>query len=242
MTSTTFFRISILTALLWHAQHAKAQTTVVSDPVLKQMVRLTATLPANIQEAHQQYSLISKTHDSLELMFKEAYPFLAEKAKKRSARLNAMVNYNVEDATLLLLPPNQKMTSFFIAQWDRMDALERAFNQAAPSFFGSKELYKEKGYLAVWDSVYKRRRPALIKYRDGIIKLVQADIAYLKGNAEMFASKDEAERMQWVEAELGVLQKLVLLKSKYKKLVITDGTEKVEFCTANPAACVVGKQ
>ena len=128
------------------------------------------------------------------------------------------------------------MSDFFGKQWEKKDALERTFNQAAPSFFGSKELYQSQGYVTAWDSVYKRNRPALIKYRDGILKLVQTDIAYLEANKKMFASKDEDERMQWVETELSVLQKLVLLSSKYQKMVITNGVEKVQFIIDHPGA------
>jgi hypothetical protein len=236
---TTFL---CLLLLFFSAQCVNAHTTLVSEPVLQQAVRLTDNLPANISETYQQYNEVKAIHDSLEQLLKEAHPTLAGKIKKRSARLNAMVNDNADGATLLLMPPNQKMTSFFMAQWDKMDALEKAFNQAAPSFFGSKEMYGKKGYLAVWDSVYRQRRPALVKYRDGILTLVRTDIAYLKANAKMFTSNAENERMQWVEAELGVLQKLVLLESKYKKLVITDGVEKVEFCNLNPGACTAAKQ
>jgi hypothetical protein len=45
-----------------------------------------------------------------------------------------------------------------------------------------------------------------------------------------------------VEAELSVLQKLVLLKGKLKKLVLDDGAEKVQFCIDSPGACLPGKQ
>jgi hypothetical protein len=118
-----------------------------------------------------------------------------------------------------------------------MDALERAFNKVAPSFIGDKDMYKTKGYLPVWDSVYQVHRPALIKYQEGIFKLVRTEIAYLKSVSKMFTSSNEDERMQWVEAELGVLQKLVLLAGKYKKLVISNGIDKAEFCKLNPSAC-----
>lgn len=227
--------ISLLTCL--SVQNSHAQSCPVSEPILQQAIRLTAKLPADIQKAYKQYNVTKPQLDSLEQMFQAAHPALANRMKKRSARLNAMINYNADDAVFSLMPPNQKMTSFFLSQWDKMDALERSFNKAVPSFFGDKVLYKKKGYMVVWDSVYKKRRPALEAYRDGVIKLVQGDIAYLKANAAMFASKDEAERMQWVEAELGVLQKLVLLGAKFKKVVITDGVDKEQHCTAYPAAC-----
>lgn len=239
---TKYLRIVvILIPLVLLLQNGHAQTAPVSEPILQQAIRLTAQLPANIQEAYRQKNVIGQLHDSLEQMLQAAYPALADRMKKRSARLNAMINYNAEDAVLSLMPPNQKLTAFFTSQWDKMDALERTFNKAAPSFYGDKELYKKKGYLVVWDSVYRQRRPALMAYRDGIVKLVQADIAYLKANAKMFVSKDEAERMQWVEAELGVLQKLVLLGAKFKKVVMNDGVEKEEYCINYPSACTKEK-
>jgi hypothetical protein len=89
----------------------------------------------------------------------------------------------------------------------------------------------------VWDSVYRRRQPALVKYRDGVFKLVQAEIAYLKANEKMFASNEEDERMQYVETELSVLQKLVLLGAKFKKVMMDDGMDKIEFCKTYPASC-----
>lgn len=219
------------------AQTVPAQHHLVSEDILLQVTKLSATLPSTINEAYQQATVIKTSFDSLEGLITQAYPVLADKMKKRSARLNSMAGYNVTDATLSLMPPNQKMTNFFLAEWDKLDNLERAFNNQAPSFFGSKELYKAKGYLAVWDSVYKKRLPALVKYRDAVFKLVQAEIAYLKANGKMFSRSNEDERMQWVEAELGVLQKLVLLGSKYKKLVITDGVEKVQYCKTYPESC-----
>lgn len=220
---------------------SKAQPATVSEGVLKKTIDLTTQLPANIQDAHRQYQQQKQACDSLELLLTQAYPMLVDRMNKRSARLNAMINHNAENAVFSLAPPNQKMTTFFMNQWEKMDALERVFNKAAPSFFGDKELYKKRGYLVVWDSVYRQRRPALAAYRDAVINLVKADIAFLNRNAAMFASKNEAERMQWVEAELGVLQKLVLLKEKYKKLVMTDGAEKVAFCVERPEACAKEK-
>lgn len=223
--------------LLFLVREATAQTSLVSEPVLERVARLTAELPANIQEAHRQQGRIKPLFDTLEKTIAAAYPALANKVQKRSARLNATNNHNEEGAKLLLVPPNQKMSAYFISQWDKLDALERTYNSAAPSFVGSKELYKTQGYLSVWDSVYQRRRPAVVKYRDGVLKLVQAEIAYLKANAKMFASRNEDERMQWVETELSVLQKLVLLGSKYKKLVLDNGIDKVDFCIQHPSAC-----
>jgi hypothetical protein len=230
------FKLSfILLTLL--VQNVQAQTALASEPVFKLISRLTDQLPANIHEAHQQRDRIKPLFDSLEQAIMAAYPSLANKVKMRSARLNAMINHTEEGARLLFILPNEKMSAYFINEWDKMDALERTFNKAAPSFIGNKELYKKQGYLPVWDSVYQLYRPALIKYRDGVFKLVQAEIAYLKAASKMFSSSNEDERMQWVEAELGVLQKLVLLGSKYKKLAIDNGIDKVEFCIQNPGAC-----
>ena len=226
------FSLSILMAAATTAQNKLA-----SEDVLKQVTLLTAQLPADVHQAYAVYGVKKQQFDSLENLLKQTYAALADKMKKRSAKLNSMAGYNEESATLLLLPPNQKMTGYFIAEWDKMDNLERTFNQQAPSFFGSKEMYKAKGYLTVWDSVYKQRLPALVKYRDAIFKLVQAEIAYLKANEKMFASSKEDERMQYVESELSVLQKLVLLGAKYKKVVIDDGMEKVSYCKTNPSAC-----
>jgi hypothetical protein len=226
-----------LLASMIYSLKANAQNRLVSEDVLKQVSRLTAQLPTDIHKAYEQYGIKKAQFDSLEQLLKEVYPTLADKMKKRSTKLNSMAGYNAEGATLLLLPPNQKMTSFFLSEWDKMDNLERVFNQQAPSFFGSKELYKAKGYLTVWDSVYRQRLPALVKYRDGVFKLVQAEIAYMKANEKMFASSKEDEKMQYVEAELSILQKLVLLGAKYKKMVIDDGMEKIEFCKSYPSSC-----
>ena len=224
-------------AFLVCSANAKAQSRLASEDVLKQVTVLTAQLPADIYRAHEQYSVIKAQYDSLEKLLKAAYPALAGKMKMRSARLNSMAGLNAEGATLLLVSPNQKMTSFFQAEWEKMDNLERSFNQQTPSFFGSKELYKAKGYLLVWDSVYKHRLPVLVKYRDGIFKLVQTEVAYLKANEKMFTGSKEDERMQYVETELSILQKLVLLAAKYKKVVMDDGAEKVVFCKTYPSGC-----
>ena len=217
--------------------HADGQKGLVSEEVLKQVTRLSAQLPVSINEAYEQYAVKKPQYDSLEQLLKDAYPVLADKMKKRSARLNSMAGYEAADAKLSLMPPNQKMTNFFLAEWDRMDALERAFNKHVKSIEGLNELYKTKGYLPVWDSAYNERRPALVRYRDGILKLVQAEIAYLKAAEKMFSSSNEDERMQYVEAELSILQKLVLLGSKYKKVVTQDGVEKVQYCKSHPEAC-----
>jgi hypothetical protein len=91
--------------------------------------------------------------------------------------------------------------------------------------------------MNLWDSVYKSRLPHLITYRNAVLKLVESDLAYLKEAVKMFASKNEDERMQWVEAELGIVQKLVYLKDNFKKVVLLDGEEKVAFCVAHPSAC-----
>jgi hypothetical protein len=240
--SLIFFRQALfLLALMQQVFIARAQTPV-SESLLQQAVRLTAQLPANPADAYQKREAIKPLFDSLEAALQQAYPLLAERLNRRSARLNGMVNINEPNAKFSLAPPNEAMTNFFNRQWDRMDALERSFNKAAPSFFGNKQLYEQKGYLNLWDSVYRSRLPHLTVYRNGVLKLVQADIAYLKANARMFASKNEDERVQWVEAEMGIVQKLVYLKEKFKKVVLQDGTEKVADCVQYPSLCAQKKQ
>ena len=228
--------------LLIALQPAKAQTELESEALLPMVVRLTAALPLDIKEAHRRKETLTATVDSIDKVLTAAYPALAHKVQRSSARLNAMANINEPNAKLSLIPPNHKMADYFQSEWDKMDALERAYNKRVKTIEGLKALYKVKGYLPVWDSAYNSRRPALVAYRDGALKLVAAEISYLKANESMFRSKNVDERMQWVEAELSVLQKLVLLKGKLKKLVLDDGAEKVQFCIDSPGACLPAKQ
>ena len=93
-------------------RNSHAQTAPVSEAILQQAIRPTASIPANIHKAYEQYNSMKPQLDSLDRMFQVAYPALAERMEKRSARLNAMINYNAEDAVLTLAQPNQKMTSF----------------------------------------------------------------------------------------------------------------------------------
>lgn len=232
----TSFKHAAVALLLLACTQIRAQDKLISEPVLQLTSRLMAQLPANLQEAYDQYGKKKLQYDSLEQLFTKAYPALADKMKKRSAKLNSMAGYNADDATLSMVPANFKMADFFRAEWEKMDELERTFNQQVKTFYG-KDLYKTQGYLNVWDSVYKVRKPVFIKYRDGIFKLVQAELAYLRSAAKMFSSGDEAERMQYVEAELSILQKLVLLRDKYKRVVTEDGVEKMEFCKTAPDSC-----
>jgi hypothetical protein len=236
MSSNFVNRFWLSAVLFLIAANANAQSPLVSESILKKAKSLSAQLPASINEAYEQSGSKKLQYDSLEQLIKEAYPLLAGKMKKRSAKLNAMAGYDVADATLSLVPANQKMSDFFRAEWEKMDALEAAFSRQVKSFYG-KDLYQKNGYLAVWDSVYKQRIPALVKYRDGIIKLVEAEIAYLKANEKMFVSSNEPDRMQYVEAELSLLQKLVLLRDKYKRVVMDDGVEKVVYCKTYPQNC-----
>lgn len=234
--TTNQMKLILLFVLAFALQNIRAQDKLVSEPVLQLTSRLMVQLPASIHEAYAQHDKKKMQYDSLEQLFKDAYPALADKMKKRSARLNSMAGYNADDATLSLVPANQKMADFFRAEWEKMDALEKSFNQQVKSFYG-KDLYKAHGYLNVWDSVYKARKPSFLKYRDGILKLVQTEIAYLRSAAKMFSSADEAERMQYVEAELSILQKLALLRDKYKRVITEDGVDKVTFCKTNPDTC-----
>lgn len=240
--SPNFFRQAIfLLALMQQAYFARTQTPV-SEPLLQVAARLTADLPENPADAYQKREVVKLLLDSLEAGLEQAYPLLAERLNRRSARLNGMLNINEPDAKFSLAPPNKDMTNYFIRQWDKMDVLERSFNRAAPSFYGNKELYAQKGYMNLWDSVYRSRLPHLITYRNGVLNLVQSDIAYIKANAKMFASKNEDERIQWVEAEMSILQKLVYLKEKIKKVVLWDGVEKCAYCVQHPSQCGQKKQ
>jgi hypothetical protein len=69
------------------------------------------------------------------------------------------------------------------------------------------------------------------------MKLVQIEIAYLRPAAKMFSASDEAERMQYVGAELSVLQKLVLLRDKFKRVIAEDRVEKLVLCKTHPDTC-----
>lgn len=200
------------------------------------MNRLFAQPPASINDAHKIYNEKKAQYDTVEKIFTAAYRSLSDKMNKRSARLNSMAGFSAEGETISFAPPNSRMSDFFRSEWDKMDALERTFNSQVKSFYG-KDLYQAKGYLPVWDSVYRSRRPALIRYRDGIVKLVQAEVAYLKENEKMFTQGTPEEKMQYVEAELSILQKLVLLRDKYTRVVTQDGAEKVQFCIDRPEAC-----
>lgn len=215
---------------------AQAQTNIASEQVLSEVNKLYSQLPANITEAHKAYNERKVQYDSIGNIFTAAYRALADKINKRSAKINSMAGYNVEDATLTIVPANSHMSDFFRSEWDKMDALERTYNQQVKSFYG-KESYKTKGYLLVWDSVYQTRRTPLTRYRDGVLKLVQAEIAYLKANEKIFTRGSQEEKMQYVETELSILQKLVLLRDKYYKAVTRDGAEKVQFCIDRPEAC-----
>ncbi len=213
-----------------------AQAPFVCEPLLRQTKELMANLPASSNEAYQQRDSIVTQFTRLDQSILSAYPALSAKVNGRSARLYTKRD-TVQNPVLLLLPPSQKMVDFFQLEWGRMEALEKAYTKAAPSFHGSKELYASKGYLPPWDSVYRKRLPYFMPYRDGVLKLVQTELAYLKANERMFFSKNEDERMQWVEAELAVLQKLAMLRTNYHKTFVRDGIEKVIFCKERLANC-----
>jgi len=208
--------------------------SLISEPVFHQIARLTSPLPKNVSEAYRTFEQNKVVYDSLEEMIQKAYPLLADRMARRSMRLNMMAGYTEQDAVLSLMPPNQKMRDFFLREWEKMDALEKRFNQKIITDFSVK-LSKE--YLKIWDSVYRNRLPTLTQYRDGIFTLVKAEIGYLKANAKMLHSQDENERMQYHEAELSILQKLVLLGAKYHKIVFTDAVEKMELCKQYPETC-----
>ena len=207
------------------------------EGVLQKVTALSTKLPASITEAYEQYNRGSKKDfDSLQQLIDGAYPALAEKAKRRSLMLNALVGINEPDAVRFLVPASQGMADYFMRQWDRFDALERSFNSEVKSFFG-KEEYKKQGYIGAWDSVYRVRKPSLLRYRDGVLKLVNEELVFLKKNRSMLQSTNEAERIQFIEAEVKVLQQLNYLKEKLRKVVVVDGVEKVEFCYAHPDTC-----
>lgn len=221
-------KIKILLFSLVLCKASTAQNKLVTEPIFQKIKPLVANIPTDIHTAYKERDKIIPQLDSLEKMIEAAYPALSAKVHGRSAKLYTKDD-TAKDPKFLLMPPNQKMTSFFSSEWAKMDALEIAFKKAAPSFFGSKELYAQQGYLKPWDSVYNKHRPQLIIYRDGVLKLVQAELAYLKANEQMFYSKDEDERLQYVETELAVLQKLAMLRTKYHKTVVQDAIEKVEY-------------
>lgn len=236
MYTRIILQASVLLCLLTPCKVSNAQDKLISEPIYQKMKIFTAQIPADINAAYKEREKLVPQLDSLQKMIEDAHPALSAKVHGRSARLYTKDD-TAKDPKLLLLPPNQKMTSFFSSDWSKMDALESSFNKAAPSFFGSKELYAAQGYLKPWDSVYSKYRPQLIIYRDGVLKLVQAELAYLKANEQMFFSKDEDERLQYVETELAVLQKLAMLRAKYHKTVVQYAIEKVEFCVAHPSSC-----
>ena len=215
---------------------ATAQNKLISEPIYQKMKTLTAQVPADINAAYREREKLLPQLDSLEKMIEAAYPALSAKVHGRSAKLYTKDD-TAKDPKFLLLPPNEKMANYFRGQWSKMDALESSFNKAAPSFFPTKELYAEQGYLKPWDSVYNKYRPQLIIYRDAVFKMVQEELAYLKANEKMFFSKEEDERLQYVETELAVLQKLAMLRTKYNKTVVQYAIEKVEFCVAHPSSC-----
>jgi hypothetical protein len=211
---------------------------VVSEQVYEQAVKLTTDLPANITQAYQQYPVRKLQYDSLELLIAQAWPALANKMNQRSLILNSLAGIHNDQATRYIIPADQAFADYFIRQQEKMDGLERAFNQQVKSFYG-KELYQKKGYMAVWDSVYHSRLQVMSRYREGLLKIVREDIAYLKEKKKMFTSPDESERMQYVEAEAKVLQKLVYLRDKWRRVVVEDGVEKVQFCKEHPESCVI---
>lgn len=215
---------------------AQAQSNLASQQVLAEMNKVFVQPPVSIIDAHNGYAQRKQQYDTVEKIFTRAYRLLADKVNKRSAKLNSMAGYNVQDATLTIVPANSRMSDFFRSEWEKLDALEKTFNQQVKSFYG-KDLYKAKGYLPVWDSVYKIRRPLLIRYRDGILNLVQSEIAYLKENEKMFTHGSQEEKIQYAETELSVLQKMLLLMTKYQKVIMEDGAEKVQFCIDRPEAC-----
>jgi hypothetical protein len=133
-----YFRQLLLLFALVQYGPGYAQTPV-SEPLLQLAVRLTAQLPASTNDAYGKRQAIKLLFDSLEAGLEQAAPLLAERVNRRSARLNAMANINEPDAKLSLAPPNQAMTSYFMGQWNKMDALGRSFNKAAPSFYGTKQ-------------------------------------------------------------------------------------------------------
>lgn len=213
-----------------------AQSNFVSEKVLAQLSKVSASLPANIHVAYKQYEAQGWQFDSLEKTITDAYPALADKAQRRSNTLNSMAGYSTENAISSLLSFDQKFSDYFLQQWDRFDALEKVYNARVKTFYG-KELYKTQGYLAVWDSAYQIRLPALTHYRDGVLKLAQSEIAYLKANRHLLKSKEETVRIQYVEAEVKILQQLIYLKTKLQQVVVEDGINKVKFCMEHPGSC-----
>ena len=151
--------------------------------------------------------------------------------------LNALAGFSVENTERYLLTANQAFADYFIRQWDKFDAMEKPIAPSLKLPPALKALYKKNGYLPIWDSVYQKRIPLLKKYCDGVLKLVQDELSYLKANQSMYQSKEEAIRMQYVEAEVKVLQKLVYLNNKLKQVLLTDGAEKVQFCKDHPSNC-----
>jgi hypothetical protein len=198
---------------------------------------ITERLPATIHESYQWYTSVGKEQfNLLEEKFKKAYPALANKAYQRSSILNGLAGLPTENTVWSVLGSNQKFADFFIRQQDRMDQLEKAIQPYCKDFT-TKELYKSKGYLNVWDSIYQYRKGAWIHYRNKVLKLVSEDIAYLKANHAIFKSANESERLQYIEAEVKVLQKLTYLKNRWYKIFVTDAQEKVSFCLEHPSAC-----
>ncbi|HEX2532307.1 MAG TPA: hypothetical protein VHK69_01150 [Chitinophagaceae bacterium] len=216
--------------LLW------GQAPLVVEPILAGIESVTRSLPPGINEAHREYPGHKAVYDSLVLRIEKAYPALAEKAGRKSALLNSLAGYTTGEGTRYLVPANPQMAEFFRTQQDRMDALQKSLEQQWPPA-PVKTAYVQKGYLPSWDAVYRLRRPTLLRYRAGVLRLVQAEIAYLKANRAMAASADDAERVQYAEAEAKVLQQLIYLHDRVRKTVLEDGVEKVAFCTEHPASC-----
>ncbi|RYZ00658.1 MAG: hypothetical protein EOO11_00865 [Chitinophagaceae bacterium] len=211
-----------------------------TEEILDRLAAISDRLPASIHEA---YGMQESLHPSLVLvdsLIRRAYPRIADKIGRRSAVLNSLAGYPVENTERYFAPANPAFADYFIRQWDRFDALERAVGPLMKTPLGLKDLYSKHGYLPVWDSLYRKRLPGLRRYRNGVLALVREELRYLKANAAMFGSTQEALRMQYVEAEVKLLQKLVLLQAKLRQAIVTDAIEKARFCKEHPAACATG--
>lgn len=230
----------ILLACILISSTIHAQDRLISEIVLEKAIIATSELPTDLSDAYERRSVVKMRLDSLQQNITAAFPELANKMQKRSARLNSVAGFSAEGEMLSLIPFNRVFSDYFRSEWQKMDALEEKLSQTVKPFY-EKELYKTQGYLPVWDSIYRLRRPALIRYKDETIKLVKAEVAYFKANAKMSQSSNEAERMQYFEEQLSVLQKLVQLRDRLQRIVIDDGVEKVEYCKSQPQACSAGQ-
>ena len=229
----------ILSFLLWLPLFANAQKDDIGvERIMERVARLSAEFPRDIKEAWQQFGVKEPSiFDTLQQVILREYTVLADKAEKRSLVLNGYVGYKNPDNVIFMAHADADLNKFLVKQQDRLDALSRAYGQSVKSFFGSKELYNSKGFIVVWDSVYQSRLGALKKFRDGVLKLVKEDIAYLRSRESLFRSKDAELRVQYVEAQLSVLGRLQVLRNNLKRVWVDDGAKQVEYCMLYLPAC-----